>query len=74
MNGSVEDAPQPRIYPEIKVDKNSAGYKKYGDKWTRALTLSAVSELNKDEKREAAEILKQLQSDYNVVDQTDVFF
>lgn len=74
MNGSVEEAPQPRIYPEIKVDKNSAGYKKYGDKWTRALTLSAVSELNKDEKREAAEILKQLQSDYNVVDQTDVFF
>ena len=74
MNGSVEETPQPRIYPEIKVDKNSAGYKKYGDKWTRALTLSAVSELNKDEKREAAEILKQLQSDYNVVDQTDVFF
>ncbi len=74
MNGSVEEASQPRIYPEIKVDKNSAGYKKYGDKWTRALTLSAVSELNKDEKREAAEILKQLQSDYNVVDQTDVFF
>ena len=74
MNGSVEEAPQPRIYPEIKVDKNSAGYKKYGDKWTRALTLSAVSELNKDEKREAAEILKQLQSDYTVVDQTDVFF
>lgn len=74
MNGSVEEAPQPRIYPEIEVDKNSAGYKKYGDKWTRALTLSAVSELNKDEKREAAEILKQLQSDYNVVDQTDVFF
>ncbi len=71
---NAEKLAEERVYPKMEVDKNSAGYKKYGDKWTRALTLSAVSELNKDEKREAAEILKQLQSDYTVVDQTDVFF
>ena len=63
-----------RVYPKMEVDKNSAGYKKYGDKWIRALTLSTVPNLNKDEKREAAEILSQLQSDYKVIDQTDVFF
>ena len=63
-----------RVYPKIEVDKNSAGYKKYGDKWKRALTLSTLPNLNKDEKREAAEILSQLQSDYTVIDQTDVFF
>ncbi len=71
---NAEKLAEERVYPKMEVDKNSAGYKKYGDKWTRALTLSTIPNLNKDEKREAAEILKQLQSDYTVVDQTDVFF
>jgi len=56
------------------ISEDSEGYRSYGDNWARYVELSQRESLTKEEKAEAKAALRDMQSKYHVVYQSDVFY